>query len=104
MSAKQKKERRRFQAHESARMKELNGLPLAFFWQRWLGHWIDLALAVAIWAPSEVEWRRFVLHQENIHVDWNFHEPGNIIVMLLYWGLFNYFRSEERRVGKECRY
>ena len=99
MSEKQKKERRRFQAHESARMEALNGLPLAFFWQRWLGHWIDIVFAIVIWGPSEVAWRRFVLHQENIHVSWDFHEPGNIIVMLLYWGLFNYF-SNGRTPGK----
>jgi uncharacterized RDD family membrane protein YckC len=24
---------------------------------------------------------------------WDFHEKGNIIVALLYWGLFNYFRN-----------
>ena len=99
MSEKQKQERRRFQAHESARMESLNGLPLAYFWQRWLGHWIDLALVIAIWAPLELAWRHFVLHQETIHANWNYHEPGNIIVMLLYWGLFTYF-GNGRTPGK----
>lgn len=99
MSEKPKKERRRYQSHESARMEALNGLPLATFWQRALGYWIDLALAAVIWAPSEVAWRRFVLHEENIFVKWNFHEPGNIIVMLFYWGLFNYF-GNGRTPGK----
>ena len=80
-------------------MDALNGLPLALFWQRWLGHWIDLFLAMVIWAPSEVAWRRFVLHQDKIHVDWNYHEPGNLIVMLLYWGLFTYF-GNGRTPGK----
>ncbi len=99
MSEKHKEERRRFQAHESARMESLNGLPLAYFWQRWLGHWIDLVLAVVIWGPSEYAWRHFVLHEENINAIWDFHEPGNIIVMLLYWGLFNYF-GNGRSPGK----
>jgi uncharacterized RDD family membrane protein YckC len=99
MSETQKKKRRRFQAHESARMESLNGLPLAFFWQRWLGHWIDLALAVVIWGPSEFAWRRFVLHQENFTVTFDYHEPGNIIVMLLYWGMFTYF-GNGRTPGK----
>jgi uncharacterized RDD family membrane protein YckC len=80
-------------------MEALNGLPLAYFWQRWLGHWIDLALVIVLWAPLEFAWRRFVLHQEDFHVSWDFHETGNIIVMLLYWGLFNYF-SNGRTPGK----
>ncbi|HEY1210340.1 MAG TPA: RDD family protein [Terracidiphilus sp.] len=99
MSEKQKQERRRFQAHESARMEALNGLPLAFFWQRWLGHWIDLALVIVLWAPLEFLWRHFVLHEENILVKWDYHEPGNIIVMVLYWGLFTYF-GNGRTPGK----
>jgi len=80
-------------------MESLNGLPLAFFWQRWLGHWIDLALAVVIWFPSEALWRQFVFHEKNIFLKWDYHEPGNIIVMLLYWGLFNYF-GNGRTPGK----
>jgi uncharacterized RDD family membrane protein YckC len=32
-----------------------------------------------------------VLHEHDIHLTWDFHEVGNILVMLLYWGLFNYF-------------
>jgi uncharacterized RDD family membrane protein YckC len=99
MSEKQKQERRRFQAHESARMDALNGLPLAYFWQRWLGHWIDLALVIVLWAPLEVAWRYVVLHQENINARFDYHEPGNIIVMVLYWGLFNYF-GNGRTPGK----
>ncbi len=99
MSKKQKEERRRFQAHESARMESLNGLPLAFFWQRWLGHWIDLAIVIMLWAPLEGFWRYFVLHEKDIFIKWDYHEPGNLIVMLLYWGLFTYF-GNGRTPGK----
>ncbi len=99
MSKKQKRERRRFHSHQSARMEALNGLPLAMFWQRLLGYWIDLIIAVVIWGPAEVGVRRFVFHQDNIHVDWDFHEPGNIVVMVLYWGLCNYF-GNGRTPGK----
>jgi len=99
MSEKQKKERRRFQAHESARLKSLNGLPLAFFWQRWLGHWIDLVLVIVFWAPLEFLWRHFAVHEKDIFLKWDYHEPGNILVMLLYWGLFNYF-GNGRTPGK----
>ena len=94
-----KQERRRFQAHESARMQALNGLPLAFFWQRWLGHWIDLILVIVFWAPLEFLWRRFILHQNQIELKWDYHELGNILVMVLYWGLFNYF-GNGRTPGK----
>jgi len=80
-------------------MEALNGLPLAYFWQRWLGHWIDLALAVMIWGPAEVAWRRLILHEDNVFIKWDFHEPGNLIVMLLYWGLCNYI-GNGRTPGK----
>lgn len=82
---------RRFHAHESARMAELNGLPLAAFWQRALGYFVDLLLAVVVWFPLELAWRRYVLHEVNIELKWDFHEAGNIIVALLYWGSANYF-------------
>jgi uncharacterized RDD family membrane protein YckC len=82
---------RRFHAHGHARMLALNGLPLASFWQRLLGYGVDLLIAVAIWAPLEFAWRMFVLHEKEIHVVWDFHEAGNLIVMVLYWGLSNYF-------------
>src|ERR1700678_1980211 len=82
---------RRFHAHESARMAELNGLPLAGFWQRVLGYFVDLVLAVVLWFPLEFAWRRYVLHQVNIELKWDFHEAGNIIVALFYWGSANYF-------------
>ena len=72
-------------------MQALTGLPLATFGQRLLGYCIDLLLAVIVWSPLEYAWRRFLLHETNIHLVWDFHEKGNIVVMLLYWGLGNYF-------------
>ncbi len=80
-------------------MEALNGLPLAFFWQRWLGHWIDLLLVIVLWAPLEFLWRHLILHQDQIELKWDYHELGNIIVMVLYWGLFNYF-GNGRTPGK----
>lgn len=99
MSEKVKRERRRFHSHESARMEALNGLPLANFWQRWLGHWIDLVLVIVFWAPLEFLWRRFLIHQADIDLKWDYHEPGNILAMVFYWGLFNYF-GNGRTPGK----
>lgn len=82
---------RRFHAHKSSRTDALEGLPLAAFWQRVLGYLIDLMFAVVIWFPLEFAWRRYVLHEEHIEMKWDFHEPGNIVVVLLYWAVANYF-------------
>ena len=83
-------EPRRYQAHESARASALDGLPLALFRQRLLGYFCDLLFAVLLWFPLELAWRRYLLHEQNINLIWDFHEKGNIVVMLLYWGLGNY--------------
>lgn len=81
---------RRFHAHESPRLRLLDGLPLATFPQRLLGYLIDVVLAVLLWAPAEILWRKAVLHQQNIRLVWDFHEAGNLLFMLLYFGFFNY--------------
>ena len=85
------KSRRLFEAHESSRAQALRGLPLAAFWQRLAGYAIDVLLAVLLWFPIEFLWLRYVHHETDIHLVWDFHEKGNIVAMLLYWGLFNYF-------------
>lgn len=82
---------RHFHAHESARLRDLEGLPLATFPQRLLGYAIDLILAVLLWAPAEACWRIFFLHQRDVHLAWDFHELGNVVVLVLYYGLANYF-------------
>jgi uncharacterized RDD family membrane protein YckC len=82
--------RRCFHMHETARMQALEGLALAAFWQRLLGFLIDLLLAVLVWIPLELSVRRYLLHQGELELTWNFHEPGNIVVMVLYWAVCNY--------------
>ncbi len=72
-------------------MDALDGVPLATSWQRVLGYFIDFILAVIVWAPIEYSWRRFVLHQNHIDLNWDFHETGNIVIVLLYLGSANYF-------------
>lgn len=91
--------KRRFNAHASAHIESLNGLPLAVFWQRLLGYFIDILLAVAVWAPLEFTWRRYILHESRIEMKWDFHEAGNVIVLLLYLGLANYL-GNGRTPGK----
>lgn len=71
-------------------MRELDGLPLATFLQRLWGYLVDLAIAMVIWAPMEVAWRVFVLKQETVHIAWDFHEGGNIVVLVLYYGIATY--------------
>ena len=84
------RDRQQFQAHESPRMQQLDGVLLATFWQRLLGYLIDMALAVLIWAPMEIAWRVLVLHEQQVHISWDFHEVGNVIVVVLYYGIANY--------------
>lgn len=90
---------RRFHAHGHARALALNGIPLATAWQRVLGYLFDLLIALILWVPIEFCWRRFFLHEANINLRWDFHEAGNIVVMVLYWGLANYF-GNGRTIGK----
>lgn len=99
MKEKEGKRGRVFQMHETERVRALEGLPLASFQQRVLGYVIDVFLAVIVWAPLEYCWRRYLLHQHQIDMTWNFHEAGNIVVMLLYWAAWNYF-GNGRTPGK----
>jgi uncharacterized RDD family membrane protein YckC len=84
-------DKQHFRADISPRLRELNGLPLATFPQRALGFFLDLVLAVIVWAPLEGSWRYFFLRQGHIELRWDFHELGNVIVVVLYYGLANYF-------------
>ncbi|MGD0736579.1 MAG: RDD family protein [Terracidiphilus sp.] len=86
-----KRARRRFRAHQSPHLVSLDGLLLATFGQRVLGYLVDLVIAVILWSPCEFAWRTFILHEKEIRIVWDFHEAGNIIAMILYWGLANYF-------------
>jgi uncharacterized RDD family membrane protein YckC len=44
-----------------------------------------------VWTPLEYAWRHYALHEERIDMKFDFHEPGNIVVLLLYLGLSNYW-------------
>ena len=62
-SREETKMRRRFQAHGTSRTEAPNGMPLAAPWQRFVGFYSDLLLAVLIWGPLEFGWRRLVLQE-----------------------------------------
>jgi len=81
---------RYFHAHEAERLRQLDGTPLATFGQRLLGFAADLLLCVLLWAPLELSWKTFVLHEHELHAHWDFHELGNIIVLVAYFGLCNF--------------
>lgn len=85
--------------HETERMLALEGLPLAAFWQRALGYVIDLFIALVLWVPLEFVARRYLLHEDKINLKWDFHEAGNIAVMVLYWAACHYF-GNGRTPGK----
>jgi RDD family len=85
------RQRRRYHAHATARAAVLDGVLLATFGQRVLGYVVDLLIAMVIWAPVEFAWKRYLLHEQHIDLKWDFHEAGNIVVILLYLGLANYF-------------
>jgi uncharacterized RDD family membrane protein YckC len=99
VNSKSKAARLRYHAHAGSRSESLDGVLLATFWQRLLGYLVDLLVAVIIWLPLELTWRKFFLHETDTHMVWDFHEAGNIIVMVLYWGLANYF-GNGRTLGK----
>jgi uncharacterized RDD family membrane protein YckC len=88
-----------FHIHGAERLHALEGLRLATFGQRALGYAVDVALAVLVWFPLEFCWRRYLLHEERIDLKWDFHEVGNIVVMVLYWAAFNFF-GNGRTPGK----
>jgi len=81
-----------FTPHESARAESLAGVPLAPFGRRFAAFYIDFFFIILTYAP--VEWAlQFLLltwqHQKiDIHIDFDFHELGNVIWMALYYGLF----------------
>jgi hypothetical protein len=97
MGEKAGRQRRRFHAHETERTSSLDGALLATFAQRVLGFGVDVLIAVIIWAPLEFAWRHYLLHEEHVDLKWDFHEVGNILVMLLYLGLANYFGNGRTR-------
>jgi uncharacterized RDD family membrane protein YckC len=88
-----------FHPHDGNHLDTLEGLRLAAFWQRALGYFTDVFIAILIWAPLEFLWRRYVLHQTNIELRWDFHEIGNLFVLVLYFATFHYF-ANGRTPGK----
>jgi uncharacterized RDD family membrane protein YckC len=83
-----------FRAHETARVDELDGLPLAKFWQRALGFAIDLVLMLCMWAPVVLGWRYVVSHYmhgyTNLKLDLNVEDEKSLLFLLVYAAVGNY--------------
>jgi uncharacterized RDD family membrane protein YckC len=83
-----------YQAHATARMESLTGLPLAFFRDRFAAYFVDLVLVLLAYIPVMVliEWLK-AGRGADVHIDlkWDFHEASNIIFALPYFGLTLYF-------------
>jgi len=99
MSKKERKPRRRFHAHETARVDSLDGRLLATFWQRLPAFVMDVVVATILFAPVEFCWQRYIEHKENIFIRLDVHEWRSLIVIVLYFGLCTYF-TNGKTIGK----
>lgn len=83
--------RRYFDPHETARAQALAGVELAAFRQRLAAYAIDFFLVILTYAPVDALRQYLVLrYQHNpldIHIVFDFHDPGNIVWLILYYGL-----------------
>jgi uncharacterized RDD family membrane protein YckC len=80
-----------FDPHDTARAEALAGIPLASFGQRFAAYAIDFFFVLVTYIPVEIA-RQYVLlsvrHQKlDIHIEFDYHQPGNIIWLVLYFGL-----------------
>jgi uncharacterized RDD family membrane protein YckC len=86
-----KKRNSTFQPHEAARAAALAGLPLASFGERAAAFAIDFFLVLITYVPVELARQYLVLslhHQKlDLHAEFNFHEVGNLVWLVLYFGL-----------------
>jgi uncharacterized RDD family membrane protein YckC len=94
---------RYFQAHETSRYDELDGLPLATFAQRAVGFVVDFLVVIVLWMPVELFWARFISQKwdgaGNHHIDFTFHEWRSLLAAMLYYVVVNYL-SNGRSLGK----
>ena len=83
-----------FHAHETARTDELDGLPLASFWQRALGFGIDMLLTLAVWVPVVIGWQYLVMQEmhghTSLHLHWRSGDEESAIFLVAYAAVANY--------------
>lgn len=93
---------RAYRPHATERMESLAGLPLASFTARGTAFLVDFIIVLILYVPvmGLIQW--LVSHRDpNLHLDlhWDFHEPSNVIFVLLYFGLSLYL-GNGRTLGK----
>jgi uncharacterized RDD family membrane protein YckC len=80
-----------FDPHGTARAESLAGVPLASFGQRLAAYAIDFFLVILTYSPVEIARQYLVLTLQHrptdVHVVFDFHDPGNIVWLVLYFGL-----------------
>ena len=95
--------RQYFQAHETSRYDELDGLPLAGFAQRAFGFVLDFLVVIVLWIPIELLWARFVSHEwdgrTRFPIHFSFHEWRSLLVAMLYYVVVNYL-TNGKSLGK----
>jgi uncharacterized RDD family membrane protein YckC len=99
MSEKKRRPRRRFHAHETARVDSLDHRLLATFWQRALAYAIDILLSTLIFSPVEFLWQRYLEHKEDVMIKLDLHEWRSLVVIVVYCGLCTYLWNG-KTVGK----
>jgi uncharacterized RDD family membrane protein YckC len=94
---------RYFQAHETSRYDELDGLPLASFAQRAVGFVADFLVVIVLWIPIELFWARFISQEwdgrSKYHINFSFHEWRSLLAAMLYYVIVNYL-SNGKSLGK----
>jgi uncharacterized RDD family membrane protein YckC len=91
---------RHYIAHETARQDVLDGLPLAGFGQRAAGFVVDFLLVVVFYVPLEFAWRRYVRHEQHIHVAFSFEHLGSYMALVIYFALAVYL-GRGQTLGKK---
>ena len=91
--------RRRFHAHETARVDSLDHRLLATFWQRAIAFFVDLLISTLLFAPVEFLWKHYEEHEEKVVIALDFHEWRSLVVIVLYFGLCVFFWNG-KTVGK----
>ena len=84
---------RHFHAHETARMDELDGLPLAGFRRRALGLAVDSLILLAMWVMVVAVWRGLIgLTHGSTRLDYGFdrHTAPGLLFFLGYYALACY--------------
>ena len=92
-----------FNAHETARLMELDGVKLAPFFRRATAFYIDLIIAVVIAAALTLGYSYFRGEfgaNKDIKIEFNFENWYSLVALVLYYGLATYF-GNGKTLGKK---